>query len=92
MIFDKHLQFWLVRVSIELNLILTCLSCSKFWSTGLGRDSLEPRIQTMRIVKQIVIIYMMLNYFYFENFCYLCEILKLMSMQKIIWAFYTRKN
>ena len=29
-IFDKHLQLKLVRVSIEVNLILTCRSCSKF--------------------------------------------------------------
>ena len=38
MIFDKHLKLKLVRVSIEVNLILTCRSCSKFWSTSLGRD------------------------------------------------------
>ena len=37
-ILDKYLQFRLVRVSIEVNLILTCRSCSKLWSTGLGRD------------------------------------------------------
>ena len=40
MIFDKHLQLKLVRVSIEVNLILTYWSCSKFWSTSLGRDRL----------------------------------------------------
>ena len=38
MIFDKHLKLKLVRVSIEVNLILTCRSCSKFWSTSLGYD------------------------------------------------------
>ena len=37
-ILDKQLQFRLVRVSIEVNLILTCWSCSKFWSIGLRRD------------------------------------------------------
>ena len=40
-ILDKHLQFRLVRVSIEINLILTCRSCSKSWSTGLGRDTIN---------------------------------------------------
>ena len=39
-IFDKHIQLKLVRVSIEVNLILTCWSCSKFWSTSLGRDTI----------------------------------------------------
>ena len=38
-ILDKHLQFRLVRVNIEVNLILTCRSCSKLRSTGLGRDT-----------------------------------------------------
>ena len=47
-IFDKHLQIKLVRVSIEVNLILTCRSCSKFWSTGLAHDSFPlPRINQL---------------------------------------------
>ena len=43
-ILDKHLQFRLVRVSIEINLILTYRSCSKLWSTGLGRDRANIKV------------------------------------------------
>ena len=38
-ILDKHPLFRLVRVNMEVNLILTCRSCSKLWSTGLGCDN-----------------------------------------------------
>ena len=41
--FDKHLQLKLVCISIKVNFILTCQSCSKFWSTGLGRDNPSKR-------------------------------------------------
>ena len=48
-ILDKHLQFRLVRVSIEVNLILTCRSCSKLWSTGLGRDKCHKQTKSQAL-------------------------------------------